>query len=147
MTKRTWNSQYKELSNQSSFHEAVRTIFSTDPIFSKMHCYQEVEVAELIPEYPHKGQRYDWYINEMNVVIELHGKQHYVRTNFGTTGYSVSVKNFKDMQARDSAKKLAAEEAGLLYIEIPYTMQKGLTAAAILELIQRSLHGTSTREG
>lgn len=128
-------SQFKKIPNNSKFHEELRVIFSTDSYFKLLHCYQEVNVNELIPEYPYKNHHYDWYIQELNTVIELHGRQHYQRTDFGSAGYDASLVNFKDMQKRDASKKEAAIENDIKYIEISYKLANKLTAKLVKELL------------
>ena len=142
MSSRTWNSQFKTLPNQSLFHEELRKIFCEDTLFSHLRCYQEVDLQELIPEYKYRQHRFDFYIEEMRCVIELHGKQHYKRTTFGTLPYSQSLEQFEAIKRRDSAKKSAAETAGFSYVEIPYTMQRKLTADYIKQRIYGSTNAT-----
>lgn len=117
--KSKWNNQYKEL-HSSKFHETLRQIFITDPFFSKLSCYQEVPVSALVFNYPSNQHCVDWYIEEFRLIIELHGEQHYKRTNFNNTSYEESVKAFNNIKFRDNLKKTALINAGYEYLEIPY---------------------------
>jgi len=130
------NNQFVELPNQSLFHEKMRSILRTDALFREMTCLQEVQVRSIIPSYGVSTHHYDWYIKEMGVVIELHGRQHYHRTNFGSTGYEASVKAFEGIRRRERIKRRAAIDAGYIYVEVPYTMKDDLTAVILLQLIE-----------
>ena len=120
MSRVGWKTQFNLISSASNFHNKVREIFATDDIFSHFKCYQEVPVNKLIEGYPDPYQKYDWYIDELNAVVELHGGQHYNVVNFGNIGYDQAQRNFIDIKKRDKQKKYAALDAGLTYIEIDY---------------------------
>lgn len=77
----------------------------------------------------------DWYIDSLNVVIELHGEQHYKATSFGNESYNQKLVNFNNIRYRDNKKKTALIESGYTYIEIPYKSKSKLTAEFIKELI------------
>lgn len=131
---KSWKTQYTYIPNASKFHNKVKDIFCTDSLFKNLTCYQEVPVSELV-EYDNNQQRYDWYIEEINTVIELHGAQHYKLVNYGNIGYDDAMINFKNMQKRDSRKKYAAIEAGYKYVEISYKHYSKLDAALLKKLI------------
>ncbi len=118
--KTKWVNQFKQLPSQSDFHEQVREIFRTHSWFKNLTCYQEIPVKDLIPSYYSNQHRFDWYIEELKIVVELHGAQHYKATNFGSTSYDATQKAFKEGKQRDSDKQEAAEEAGYKYIAISY---------------------------
>ena len=77
----------------------------------------------------------DWYIEELRLVIELHGQQHYNRVSFGNTSYEQSVKDFNNIKYRDNVKKTALLEAGYEYLEIPYKDKDKVNAKYLLEKI------------
>jgi very-short-patch-repair endonuclease len=61
-----------------------------------------------------KGQLpYDFYIDELKLVIEYQGRQH-----FGTSKTSLFRKNAEDQPRRDAIKKVYAEKNELFYIDI-----------------------------
>ncbi len=74
----------------------------------------------------------------MNVVIELHGAQHYRPVNFGGIGYDQLLVEFRRGLYRDGLKEHAARQAGLLYIAIPYTIKKFLSQELLMKLIQEA---------
>lgn len=132
--KSRWSNQYKQLGNQSKFHEKVRHILCQDPILRGFKGYQEVPVRDLCPDYPNT-HFFDWYIDELNTVVELHGAQHYKVVNFGNVSYEKAHKDFADIQKRDSQKKAAALAAGYKYVEISYKEYSKLTAARLKQLL------------
>lgn len=140
-----WKTQYKKIDNASKFHEELREIFATHSFFKLLHCYQEVNVKDLIPNYEYGNHHYDWYIEELNLIIELHGKQHYMMTNFGNIGYDTAVKNFQDSKKRDSKKKKAAKENNFLFLEIDYKQYNKLNAEEIITKIKDLLNENSSR--
>lgn len=127
--KKSWKNQYAKISNQSNFHETVRMILCKDPPFNSMHCYQEVPVADICPDYPHPLHRFDWYIQELGVVIELHGQQHYQPTRWAKSeSYADVMENFREGRRRDTAKEYAAKDAGYQYVVISYDEETSLSS-------------------
>lgn len=124
--KTKWKNQYNIIAS-SKFHTDVRDIFREDPFFSKLQCYQEVPVSDLVPGYSSKRHRVDWFIDEFYLVIELHGKQHYDIANYGNDSFFNAKKNFHNISYRDNLKKTALLDAGYEYIEISYKDKKKLT--------------------
>ena len=61
--------------------------------------------------------RYDFYIPSKNMIIEVHGVQHYRFTKL----WHKTMNRFKEMQERDVIKRDFAIKNGMLYLEIPYT--------------------------
>lgn len=135
MSKTKWKNQYKEIPGASKFHNKVKEILSTDSYFKLFKCYQEVNVLDLIPTYNYNNHHYDWYIEELNMIIELHGRQHYVATNFGNKGYDDAIDDFNKIRQRDSTKKLAAIKHGLLYKEISYKHYPKLDAKLLKSIL------------
>lgn len=135
MSKTSWKDQYKKIVSASKFHNKVRDIFVSDPMLKNFKCYQEVPVSELIDGYPFPSQRFDWYIEELGVVIELHGAQHYSMVNYGNIGWDDAMEDFKGIQRRDRDKKAAVEMADLEYIEISYKLYNKLDAKLLRKLI------------
>lgn len=133
-----WKNQYKQINGQSNFHEKVRDILTTDNLFKFSSCWQEVPCIDLIDSYPSRYDKYDWYLEAFNIILELHGKQHYSLQNFGNTGYDIAVQNFKGIQKRDKRKKRFALEAGYDYIEISYKDYQKLDADLLKQRLFRS---------
>jgi len=135
MNRSKWKTQFVVIDGNSKFHEKVRAILVSDTWLKALRAYQEVPVDSLIGSYPSSRHRYDWYIEDLNLIIELHGQQHYKRTNRGNVGYEQSVRDFRSLQARDRQKKQAAIDAGFRYLEIPYKEYSKLTTTRFKALI------------
>ena len=139
-TKYKWMNQFVKLESASKFHNKVREIFATDPVFANFSCYQEINVCDLVEGYYVGNHHYDWYIEELNTVVELHGQQHYKVTNWGDKTVEEAERAFYRMKNRDSMKKAAAERAGYNYIEISYKEYKNLDSERLRELIFGSIN-------
>lgn len=135
INKNHWKDQFVRLPNQSDFHEQVRTIFRTNSWFKHMSCYQEVPVIDLVPSYPYATHRFDWYIDELATVLELHGAQHYKPTAFGAMSYEQKQKAFAESVKRDTSKQLAAEENDYYYRVLSYKDIPRLTADSLKALL------------
>ena len=122
--KRTkWKNQYQKIGSSSSFHEEVRSFFATDVFFKQLNCFQEVPVKTLVSEYPNGYDAIDWYIDQLNIVVELHGIQHYKMQSFGSQDSVYNQKKtFFNIRYRDNRKKTTLQEAGFTYIEISYKL-------------------------
>jgi len=127
--------KYKKINSSSKFHEKIRSIFIEDAFFKNLNCYQEVPVSYLVQGYPFNSHHFDWYIEELRTVVELHGRQHYVRTNFGNKPYLESVKDFNNIKYRDNLKKTYAIDADYEYIEISYKMENKLTPKKLKQIV------------
>ena len=130
-----WRNQFQEIENASKLHERVREILCQDPYFKRSRCFQEVPVSDICEDYPDGLHRYDWFLEDLGIVLELHGSQHYKLTNRGGVAYNQAARAFKKSQARDAAKEDAAIDAGFTYIAIPYTEYKKLTPSRLKEII------------
>jgi hypothetical protein len=132
----TWKNQYFHYESASSFHNKLRNIFTTDKFFKQLNCFQEVPVKDLAPSYPNRRDSVDWYIDELSVIIELHGKQHYDMQSFGSTdSYINQVKAFNNIKFRDNRKKTFLLDADYTYIEISYKDIKKLDSNYLKNLI------------
>lgn len=134
-----WTNQFSEIESASKFHNRARQILATDSLLRGFAAYQEVPVKDLVPGYPYT-HFFDWYVEELNLIVELHGAQHYKVVNFGNNSYEEAQKQFKDIQTRDSRKKAAAIEAGYEYLAISYKEYTKLNAKRFRDL----LFGAST---
>ena len=131
-----WTNQFTEVPTASNFHNKVRAILATDQLLRGFRCYQEVPVRDLVPEYSGRHY-YDWYIDDLNMIVELHGAQHYKVVNYGNISYEDAQRQFRGIQERDRQKKEAAEAAGYVYVAISYKDYPRLDGA----LLHRILFG------
>ena len=128
MSREKWKTQFQVIDSASKFHNKVRQIFATDTFFRQMKCFQEVPVVDLCPGYRYSNHHFDWYIDELHTVLELHGVQHYKVVNFGNVGAARAKKNFEGIQQRDQQKAQAVIDAGFEYRVIKYDEIKQLDA-------------------
>lgn len=130
-----WKNQFVEIDSASKLHNHVRSIFANDSFFKSMNCFQEVPVAALVPSYSNPSHRVDWFIDELMMIVEIHGKQHYKMQNFGNKPYMEAFRDFNNGRYRDSMKKTALMDANYSYIEIPYNVVKKLDGSSLKNLI------------
>ena len=123
----SWYNQFHLYPNASKFHNDVREILRTDNFFKNLHCYQEVPVKSLVETYPNNKDCVDWFIDEYNIIIELHGKQHYEQVLFGYKSFYEAKKDFHNIQYRDNRKKNFLVDSGYNYVEISYKEAKKLS--------------------
>lgn len=94
---------------------------------SKLHLSARVLLVEMFPtvqileEVMAPLARYekcffDFYINTLKLVIEVHGQQHY---RFNTL-FHTSAQDFLNQRKRDSKKQEWCEYNNITYIELPY---------------------------
>lgn len=134
-TRNGWSDKTIQLPNQSLFHEKIRIILCEDLYFKKITSYQEVPVKDICPEFNNNLCRFDWYLETINTILELHGKQHYNVVNWGNSSFEDSKKNFLSNRVRDINKYEAAIAAGINYVEISYKEYPKINAVRLKELI------------
>ena len=137
-----WRNQYWYNPNASNFHEAFRQFVLNDSSLSKLNCYQEINVRDLIPTYSYPNHHYDWYIEQLGWVIELHGEQHYKPINFSHKSYDSVVLEFRSQQNRDAEKLIAALQNGYTYIAIPYIFKNKLS----INTLERFIYEEKTKD-
>lgn len=65
--------------------------------------------------------RFDFYLIDLNKVIEVDGIQHYQPTNFGNIDIKTSIDNFKQNQIKDKIKDNYCKSHNIPILRIPYT--------------------------
>jgi len=123
------------INSSSNFHEKVRKIFCEDPFFKNLSCYQEVAVLNLVEDYYDGRHHVDWYIEELNMVLELHGEQHYGIVNYGNKPFLEAKRQFEQIKKRDLNKKQALISSGYEFREISYKKKKSLDAKYLMDII------------
>ena len=126
-----WLNQFHLYPNASKFHNAIREIFRTDAFFKNLQCYQEVQLSALVEGYPNNKDAVDWYIDELNLVIELHGKQHYEPVLFGYKPFYEVEKDFHNIRYRDNRKKTQLIASGYNFVELSYKEARLITSEYI----------------
>jgi hypothetical protein len=126
--------QFEYRASASKLHRAVGEILRNSDIFANYEIYQEYPVDRVNENYNDSSHHFDWVIPKLFLVLECHGKQHYVATAFDGDLEKAS-ENFRSLKERDEAKKLAALRANYNYVVIPYHAEKKLTEEKLLEYI------------
>ena len=132
-----WKNQFFEIESASSLHNKVREIFISDSFFKNLKCFQEVPVSALVDGYKYNNHKVDWYIDELETIVEIHGKQHYEMANFGNLPYMEAFVAHNNIKYRDNMKKTALINAGYEYREIHYKVARKITAQSLKEIIFR----------
>lgn len=110
--------QHEYRKSASSLHKHVGECLRNSSIFGKYQIYQEYPVCRIAPDYPDTNHHFDWVIPDLFLVIEVHGRQHYVPTDFSGKQEDGGILEFHRLRARDTAKRMACIEAGWTYIEL-----------------------------
>lgn len=138
-----WKDKFFEKPDASRMHAKVQEILK-EGTFKNLSCYQEVPVSELVENT--KDILYvDWFVEAFNLIIELHGIQHYKPTSFSREGKLKRDINFIASHNRDENKKTLLEGAGYLFIEIPYTDESKLSEEYILNKLRESLNARMSK--
>jgi hypothetical protein len=122
----------KYASNASKLHRKVGEVLEATSPFKGCTLQQEVPVSSLFSQYPNNRDRYDWVVPRLNLIIECHGIQHYKFQTFGEDA-EIALMKWKQSLLRDERKKQIAIESGWTYIEVPYTDEKEINSAYLLE--------------
>jgi very-short-patch-repair endonuclease len=87
----------------------------------EMAIHQSLKAQNILHvlDYKIEGKRweYDFYIPQFNLIIELHGKQHYEYIPFYHDKYKGGFEGYKE---NDIAKRRFAEKIGYKFLEIDY---------------------------
>jgi len=135
--------QFKYRSNASKLHRKVGDILRDSKIFQNYKIYQEYPVSKINKTVTNNKLKYDWVVQDLHLVIECHGKQHYEPTSFGTdSGDKTTLEKFKEIQERDRFKKEMCEEAGWTYIAIKYDEVKKMDDDLIFERYKENLNSS-----
>jgi len=130
MKSRRFRSGYR--ANASKLHRAVGdTLRDPASLFAGHRVYQEYPVKLIDTSFFSGAYKFDWVDLDLKLVVECHGAQHYVPTDFGGRGSKQAEENFAFVQASDFSKKSAALRAGWTYVVVPH-WEQGLVSADYL---------------
>lgn len=122
----------------SKLHRKVGDILRKSVIFGNYEIYQEYPVSKINPMYQDNSHHFDWVIPAIKLVIECHGKQHYVISDFSGLSEDHGIADFKALKKRDEMKAQAAILFGYTYIVVPYTDEKVITEDYIWSLYKQN---------
>lgn len=123
--------------NASKLH--VRVLELLVELFPNLNIQQEIKVSEINPSFGSNRERYDLCIPEMNIIVEVHGEQHYQNVCFGGITEEQARKNLLKRQEVDYLKEKAARDNGWGYVIIKYT-EKKITKEELLTKINVTIN-------
>jgi len=101
----------------------------------RIYMYLKKLNIDFIKEYkiPGYNYRYDFYLKDLNLLIEYDGAQHFKKTHytFGGVKNKDPEKALKERQDRDRLKDKIAEENNYLLSRIPYTLENKLEQSVL----------------
>lgn len=99
-------------------HRLIGDILSHS-IFRRMTVLQEYPITNLIKGYANHRHRVDWYIRDLNLIIEIQGEQHESPVYWGEgEEEGEATRRFKKQVISDVDRLLALRAAGYMVIEI-----------------------------
>ena len=90
------------------------------------------------PDFKSNREKFDWAILKLNVIVEVHGEQHYGPVCFGGIDEEEAEEKFRKQQKVDAEKEKAARDAGWAYVVVSYE-EKDITEEELLEKIRQAL--------
>lgn len=123
-------------SNASKLHRAVGDILKQAP-FANFKIFQEYPTSRVNPACTNKRLHFDWVVLDLKLVIECHGEFHYQPVKMsGKMTDEEAQQAFKELKQRDELKYNFAVAAGFIYVVIPYTEVKIVSATYLLSRIR-----------
>lgn len=126
--------------NASKLHKHVGKLLQE--LFPNYEVRQEYSVSRVNPGFASNREKFDWVVLGLQIVIEIHGIQHYVPTCFGGITIEEAKKIFEKRQKVDAEKQEAALEAGWAYLVVKYT-EKNISLIELSERISESIDNMS----
>jgi hypothetical protein len=80
---------------------------------------KEVGLQKITKRLLHNGIRVDFYIPEMNLIVEVNGVQHYQESSFGRDKIETAIQ-YANQLTRDDRLRTICSESDINIIEIPY---------------------------
>lgn len=108
--------------NASKLHRHVGQLLVE--LFPAYEVRQEYPVSKVNLSYKSNREKFDWVVLGLNIVIEVHGEQHFRPVCFGGITLDQAKKNFVKRQEVDWEKQEAAQKAGWAYVMVKYDEKK-----------------------
>ena len=89
-------------------------------LYTNYEIRQEYPVNKINESFPSGREKFDWVVLGLQIVIEVHGQQHFQPVCFGGMLMSEAKKNFQKRVETDERKRTAAEDAGWTYLVVRY---------------------------
>ena len=122
----------------SKLHKHIGKLLTEEPLFSNYKIRQEYPVSWVNTNFPSNREKFDWVILGLNIVIEVHGIQHYMPVPFGGISMDEAKINFSKQLDRDIRKEKAANEAGWAFVIVKYT-EKDITSEELKNRISKAM--------
>ncbi len=133
--------QYKYRKTASKRHREVGELLRNSPVFNGYEIYQEYPVNKVNPNYHTGREHFDWVVRGLDLVIEVHGRQHEEPVCFGGKSMEEAIEEFNAQRRRDRTKADAAVAAGFTYIAIPDSVE--ITEEYIMLEFQKNFNPNS----
>lgn len=136
--------------NASKLHRYIGELLTSEgSLFRYYEIRQEYNVSKINPDYSSNREKFDWVILGLNVVIEIHGKQHYEPVCFGGITKNKAKRNFLRRLQLDQQKQKAAKEAMWAYVVVKHN-ETNITlnelTARIHDAIEQVTEGIYTQQ-
>lgn len=129
--------------NASKLHRHVGNLLTE--LFPGYEVRQEYPVNKVNPSFNSGREKFDWIVLGLNIVVEIHGEQHYRPVCFGGVTLEQAKKNFRKRQDVDWEKQEAAQKAGWAYLVIKYDETK-ITAEKLSSRISEAISNSQPAE-
>jgi len=129
--------------NASKLHKHVGKLLTE--LFPHYEVRQEYSVSSVNIGYKSNREKFDWVVMGLNIVVEVHGEQHYSPTCFGGITLEQAKRNFVKRKDIDWEKQEAAQKAGWAYVVVKYT-EKKITAEDLLLRISQAIKDSNPSE-
>lgn len=121
----------------SKYHKAMGDLLE-DLNLTGLGIYQEQNVKEICPNHPNPLDRFDFYVPALNLVVEVHGEQHYKAVRFGGISEEKASFNFAKGSIRDVEKAYTAKQSGLVYIA--FSHKEKFTQETFLDKYEKAIY-------
>lgn len=124
--------QHEYRQNASKGHKKIGELLRSGP-FAGFKIYQEYPVQKVNKTFKDGRCHFDWVILDLQVVIEVHGEQHYKSVRWGNITEEEAQENLRATKYRDSIKEDAAIQAGFGYVVVKHDELEKITTEQLLE--------------
>lgn len=121
--------------NASKLHRAFGAFLEVNG-YAGYTIIQEANVKKLCPTHSNHQDRFDYYIPELSLVVELHGEQHFKPVRFGNISENKATNNYVSRVSKDSEKYLSSLRHR--YIYITFSCEKEMTPEEMNNKIEQS---------
>lgn len=129
--------------NASKLHRRVGELLTE--LFPGYEVRQEYPVNKVNLSFNSGREKFDWVVLGLNIVVEVHGEQHYRPVCFGGITLEQAKRNFRKRQDVDWEKQEAAQKAGWAYLVVKYDEVK-ITAEELSLRISEAIKDSQPAE-